>query len=130
MLILFFTKSSFGKSLLEIEDLYNVNEFFQNAVHGIKITSNPKEIIETFQKLKESNKIERIALFLNILNLIILAEKQPLSSFVYRMKYTDGDGKRMGTVIEHAMEHYYEHISLDEIAEKANMSKKCFLPIL
>lgn len=126
MLTLFFTKSSFGKGFFAIADLYNTNEFFQDVVHGIKLTSNRKKIICIFQKLKENNKIERIASFLNILNLIILAEKRPLSSFVYRKKYTDGDGKRMRAVIDHAMEYFYEPISLDEIAEKASMSKNAF----
>ncbi len=126
MLTLFFTQSSFGKNFFKIADLHNLGQIFQDASYGIKIISHRKEITEIFEELKVKNKIERIASLLIILNLIIQAEKQSLSSFVYTKKYTDDDGKRMRAVIEYAMDHFYEPISLEEIAEKASMSKNAF----
>jgi AraC-like DNA-binding protein len=49
-----------------------------------------------------------------------------LSSFVYRKKYTDDEGKRMSAVFEYAIEFFHEAITLEEVAEKANMSKNAF----
>ena len=79
-----------------------------------------------YPKMRAKNKIERIALFLKILNLILQAEKEQLSTFVYRKKYTDAEGKRMNDVFQFAMDHFHEVISLEEISEKANMSKNAF----
>ncbi len=126
MYTLFFTKASFGEDFFELTDLSSTQSFFADAAYGMKITSNQEKIIDIFQKLKGQSKIERIASLLKMLNLILLSEKQPLSSFIYPKKYTDDEGKRMRAVFKHAMEHYNEPISLDTIAEKANLTKNAF----
>jgi AraC-like DNA-binding protein len=126
MYTLFFTKTSFGKDFFSLTDLNNTSQFFKDAIYGMKILSKQNKIIKQFDKLKHQTRIERIASLLKIMNLIIPAKKQPLSSFVYRKKYTDDEGKRMRAVFEHAMEHYDEPISLEAVAEKANMSKNAF----
>ncbi|MGS2737851.1 AraC family transcriptional regulator [Sinomicrobium sp. M5D2P17] len=126
MYTLFFTKTSFGKDFFTIPDLTDTQVFFKEAEYGIKVLSGQKKIIKRFNKLKKESKIERIGSLLKIIHIIIDSEKQPLSSFVYRKKYTDDEGKRMSAVFEHAMEHFNEVISLDTVAEKANMSKNAF----
>lgn len=126
MFTLFFTKTSFGKDFFNISDLLELSQFFKDSIHGIKLLSHQKEIIDYFTKMKNKNRIERIASLLNILNLIIQAEKEQLSSFVYKKKYTDIEGKRMNVVFQYAMDHFNEPISLNEISQKANMSKNAF----
>lgn len=126
MYTLFFTKTSFGKEFFTIPDLTNTQAFFKEAEYGIKLLSRQKKIIKHFNRLKRQSKIERIGSLLKIIDSIMEAGKQPLSSFVYRKKYTDDEGKRMSAVFEHAMEHFSEVISLDTVAEKANMSKNAF----
>lgn len=126
MFTLFFTKDSFGKDFFSLPDLSSANAFFKDATYGMKILSKQPQIIQLFEKLKEQNKIERISSFLKILNIIIYSEKKPLSSFVYRKKYSEDEGKRMRVVFQHALEHFNETISLEVMAEKANMSKNAF----
>lgn len=126
MYTLFFTRNSFGKDFFTLTDLNNTATFFKDAAYGVKVLSNKKKIYKLFNKLKNQTRIERIASLLKIINIIIHSEKQPLSSFVYRKKYTDDEGKRMRAVFEHAMEHFDEAISLETVAEKANMSKNAF----
>lgn len=126
MYTLFFTKNSFGKDFFRLPDLTSTNAFFQESTFGMKILSNQQQIINLFEKLKDQNKIERISSLLNILNIILHSEKQPLSSFVYRKKFTEDEGKRMRAVFEHALERYNEPISLEVMAEKAHMSKNAF----
>lgn len=126
MLTLFFTKISFGKDFFSLNDMSNVDNFFKDSEYGMKILSNQKKIIHHFVKLKKQNKIQRIASFLKIINLIISSEKTPLSSFVYKKKYTDDEGRRMSAVFEYAIKYYHQNITLDEVAEKANMSKNAF----
>lgn len=126
MYTLFFTKNSFGKEFFEISDLNSTHNFFKDAEYGMKVLSFKKKIIKQFNKLKEQNKIEHIATLLHIINLISKSETSALSSFVYKKKYTDDEGKRMNVVFKYAMENYYEPITLEDISEKANMSKNSF----
>lgn len=126
MLTLFFTKTSFGQDFFSLNDMSSVEDFFKDSEYGMKILSNQKKIIHHFIKLKKQNRIQRIASFLKIINIIISSEKTPLSSFVYKKKYTDDEGRRMSAVFEYAIEFYHQNITLEEVAEKANMSKNAF----
>lgn len=125
MYTLFFTKKSFGKDFFNLTDLADVQDFFDESEYGMKIKADAKAF-KWFNKLKNQGKIERIATLLKILNLLIHSKKQPLSSFVYQKKYTDDEGKRMNEVFQYAMNHYHEQISLDQVSEKAHMSKNAF----
>jgi AraC-like DNA-binding protein len=126
MYSLFFTKTSFGKDFFNLSDLSELDQFFNDSEYGIRILSKKRGIIKNFKKLRQLNRIERIASLLKILNIIHQSKNEPLSSFVYRKKYTEFDGKRMNEVFQFAMDHFQESISLDEISEKANMSKNAF----
>ncbi len=123
---LFFDKDSFGKEFFDIPDFESLHAFFDESLYGIKIQSQKKKLIKQFVKLKNQTKVQRIATLLKILDFISKAEKKPLSSFVYRKKYTDDEGKRMNDVFNYVMEKYYNPITLQEISEKANMSKNAF----
>ncbi|MFD2101564.1 AraC family transcriptional regulator [Flagellimonas iocasae] len=126
MYTLFFDYGSFGKDFFKLADLAPTHDFFTLAEHGMKVLSNKDEIIALFNKLSQQNKVEQIASLLLVINEIAKSETQPLSSFVYRKIYSDDEGKRMSNVFKFAMEHYHEQITLDQISEKANMSKNAF----
>jgi len=126
MFTLFFKKTSFGKDFFDLSDLSELEHFFHETEYGIRILSKKRGIIKNFKRLIHLNRIERIASLLKILSIILQSKKEPLSSFVYRKKYTEFDGKRMNEVLQYAMDHFQESISLDEISEKANMSKNAF----
>lgn len=125
MYTLFFTKKSFGKDFFNLTDLADVQQFFEESEYGMKIKASVKTF-KLFNRLKRQNKIERIATLLKLLNALIHNEKQALSSFVYQQKYTDDEGERMNDVFQFAMDHYQERITLDEVAERAFMSKNAF----
>lgn len=126
MLTLFFTRDSFGKGFFEVSDLADLDSFFRETHNGIRVLSRKEEIIRLFLELKHLNRIDRIAYLLRILNLIQQADRERLSSFVYRKKYTDAEGKRMNNVYQYAMANFQDTISLEEVAIRANMSKNAF----
>lgn len=125
MYTLFFTKKSFGKDFFNITDLTGVQKFFDESEYGMKIKANENNY-NLFNQLKYQNKIERIASLLYLLNELVSSEKNPLSSFVYRKKYTEDEGKRMSDVFQYAMDNFQDVISLDDIANIAFMSKNAF----
>jgi len=126
MLTLFFTKNSFGKDFFSLTDMSNVDDFFKKSEYGMKVSSKKEKITLLFLKLGKQNKIQRISSLLKILNYIIFAETSLLSSFVNRKKYTEDEGRRMNDVFEYAISSFDKVISLEEVAEKANMSKNAF----
>ncbi|MEN3324470.1 AraC family transcriptional regulator [Mariniflexile soesokkakense] len=123
---LFFDRNSFGKGFFDLTDLDGLNVFFNQSEYGIRVLSRKKKLIKQFLKLKEQNKVQRIATLLKIIDHVCKAETAALSSFVYKKKYTDDEGKRMNEVFNYAMENYPEPITLEEISEIANMSKNAF----
>ncbi len=126
MLTLFFTKNSFGKDFFNLTDMSNIDDFFKKSEYGMKVLSKKEKIALSFFKLSKQNKIQRISSLLKILNQIIFAETSPLSSFVNRKKYTEDEGRRMNDVFEYAISSFNEAITLEEVAEKANMTKNAF----
>ena len=126
MLTLFFTKNSFGKDFFSLTDMSNVDDFFKKSEYGMKVLSKKEKITLLFLKLGKQNKIQRISSLLKILNYIIFAKTSPLSSFVNRKKYTEDEGRRMNDVFEYAISSFDKVISLEEVAEKANMTKNAF----
>ncbi|MER3317903.1 MAG: AraC family transcriptional regulator [Allomuricauda sp.] len=123
---LFFDQDSFGKDFFRLTDLSSIQNFFDKSEFGMLIHSRKRNIIPLFHALSHQNKVEQIASLLMIINQINKSKTTPLSSFVYRKSYTDDEGKRMSKVYDYVMEHYQDPITLDEIAEKANMSKNAF----
>jgi len=123
---LFFNKNSFGEHFFDLADMVSTKPFFQGSEYGMRVLSNKQKITKQFKKLPHQNKIERIATLLKIINLISIAETNSLSSFVYKKKYTDDEGKRMNDVFKYAMEKFHEPITLEEIAGQAHMNKNSF----
>tara|TARA_E500000318_G_scaffold43577_1_gene41380 strand:- start:1469 stop:2311 length:843 start_codon:yes stop_codon:yes gene_type:complete len=123
---LFFDQDSFGKDFFQLTDLSSIQNFFDKSEFGMLIHSRKRNIIPLFHALSHQNKVEQIASLLMIINQINRSKTAPLSSFVYRKNFTDDEGKRMSKVYDYVMERYHEPITLDEIAEKANMSKNAF----
>ncbi|SEP98443.1 transcriptional regulator, AraC family [Hyunsoonleella jejuensis] len=123
---LFFDKESFGKHFFDLPDMEIISDFFNESEYGMKILTPKHKLIELFLKLKDQNKVQRISSLLRIIDLITKADKTPLSSFVYKKKYTDDEGKRMNDVFNYAMENYMEPITLEEISKIANMSRNAF----
>lgn len=123
---LFFNKNSFGSEFFDLPDLKSTNLFFNRAEYGMKILSKKRKIIKQFRKLKNKSKIEQVSILLKILNYIDNSEFSELSSFLYKNKYSDDEGKRMSKVFDFALENYFEPITLEDIAAHANMSKNAF----
>ena len=126
MYSLFFTKSSFGKDFFNLSDLTGVENFFKKSDHGMKIASQQDLLYKKFKMLKGQNRMQRLATFLQILDILIHAESTPLSSFIYQKPYSDDEGKRMNDVLQFTLDNFQENIALEEVAEKANMSKNAF----
>ncbi|MBJ6367736.1 AraC family transcriptional regulator [Snuella sedimenti] len=126
MLTLFFTKTAFGTHFFNLEELHELEPFFKRAAHGFKVTSNKAAMRDLFFKLETASKLNRFIILLELLKIASTAPYKSLSSFIYDKKYTDVEGKRMRDVFEYTMTNYHKEISLEAIANIANMTKNAF----
>ena len=126
MVTLFFHKNGFGRDFFELEELREVLPFFKKSLHGFKVASSKRRIISLFQNLENAKKIRRFIILLELLKLISRSNYSYLSSYINEKGFTDTEGKRMQDVFDYTMTHFKEDISLDTIAEVANMTKNAF----
>jgi len=126
MLTLFFTESSFGDGFFHLHELNELIPFFKRTKHGFKITSNKKKISKLFLNLKGASRFDRFLILLDLLKIGSISNYKSLSSFIYQKKYNDIEGKRMQDVFDYTMGSYTQDISLEKIADVANMTKNAF----
>lgn len=126
MFTLFFSKSSFGPHFFELEELKALQPFFKRSKHGFKVTSKQNAVKALFFQLENASKLNRFLILFQLLKLISTTNYKSLSSFVYDKKFTDNEGSRMRNVFEYTMDHFKSEITLDTVAEVANMTKNAF----
>jgi AraC-like DNA-binding protein len=126
MLTLFFTKNSFGKLFFDLIEMRELESIFKRIASGIQLEDHIDEIKGLFLGLEKESNLERFISFLNILKHISKAKTKSLSSFIYSRRYTDDEGERMSNVMNHAISNYNRNITLNEIANVANMTPNAF----
>jgi len=126
MLTLFFTETAFGNDFFKLEELKEFSTFFKRSKQGFKVISHKKTLKDLFFQLENATKLRRFILLLELLQVISKANYKSLSSFIYDKTYTDIEGRRMRDVFEYTMTNYSTSISLNTIAEVANMTKNAF----
>lgn len=126
MVTLFFHKNAFGTHFFELEELKEVLPFFKKSLHGFKVSSSKKSIIRLFQNLEKASKLDRFIVLLELLKLISKSSYTSLSSFINAKAYSDNEGKRMQDVFDFTITNFNDYISLDTIANIANMTNNAF----
>jgi AraC-like DNA-binding protein len=126
MITLFFTKQSFGDSFFNLEELKEIQPFFERSKYGFKPQSHIEEMKNLFLKLEKASKLNRFIILLQLLNYMVRSDYTSLSSFVYDKKYSLVEGDRMRNVFEFTLNNYSEDISLDAVSKVANMTKNAF----
>ena len=79
-----------------------------------------------FFEVENSTKLNRFITLLQLLKITSKCNYKSLSSFIYDKKYSDNEGNRMRNVFEYTMNNFEKDITLDTIAEVANMTKNAF----
>lgn len=126
MITLFFTKECFGNDFFNLDELTELQIFFKRTKHGFKISSNQDSIISLFNSIKTATKLERFIILLQILKLLATSNYKSLSSFIYEKNFSEIEGERMRDVFKYTMSNYEKDISLESVANVANMTKNAF----
>lgn len=126
MVSLFFTETSFGKTFFELEELMELQVFFNRAKQGFKVTSNHEKIIALFNDIETATKLERFIILMQLLKHVVNSDYKSLSSFIYEKNYSVVEGERLRDVFDYTMNNYHQDITLDAVANVANMTKNAF----
>ncbi len=126
MLSLFFTKDSFGKDFFGLSELRSLETLFRQIESGIKMQGGQSEIKSLFLEIKNASPLERLILFLKLLQHIHMSPSAPLASYVSTRSYTETEGERMNNVLNHTVNHFGREVTLQEIAEIAHLTPNAF----
>lgn len=126
MVSIFFSKNSYGENFFNLPEFEHFQYFFNNAILGYQVHSNKKDISQQLSKIQKLNKFEQFKSFLEVMNLIAIADKRKLSSLINLKKYAGDEGKRMSDIFQYSMENFHKEVSLHDVANIANMTPNAF----
>lgn len=126
MSTVFFSKNSYGEHFFDLPEFEHFQNFFNNAILGYEVLSNKEELNLLLYNIKSLSKYEQFTSFLEILNIISSAQKRKLSSMINLKKYAGDEGKRMSDIFKYTMDNFHKEITLNEVADIANMTPNAF----
>jgi len=126
MISLFFTRESFGAGFFDLADVEELKRFFKYSVEGFQLISHQIEVGQMIRQFPKLDKLSRFIQLLQLLKLLINADKKILTHFVYQKKISDRDGHRMQAVFDYVINNFEREITLDTISGKAYMSPNAF----
>lgn len=123
---IFFNGEEVIKQMSYFMEFEKLKQTIEDTKNGLRIFSKKNKIKKTILKMSAQKDTNKLVLFFKLLKYIESAKKSPLCNFIYEKKITDTEGKRMQMVFEYVMNNFDKKISLEEIANIANMTKNAF----
>jgi AraC-like DNA-binding protein len=125
---LYFDFQALGESLLELEEFSGLLQWQQHIKGCYRIVRETKsKILETLNDIAEKEGLNKILAALNTLNYLQKRENLLLlNKLIPHKDYTETEGKRMGKVMSYILSESRHTISLQEVADIANLSKEAF----
>ncbi len=126
MISLFFTPNSYGDGFFERPEFHSFRNFFDSVKPGFRLTSNTLEMGQKMIEMTQQDSLERFLSFIELLHQISKSELDILSSVIHRKKFSENDGKRMRKIMEYTLQNFHKGLTVQEVAEIANMSPNAF----
>ena len=126
---IFFDFQALGKAMEEIEDLQELKKFHDRTGTCFRVLGESREkVIRIFEDFGQSSGLNRLQLAFQLLALVQndSADLQTLNQNPINLSFSERDGNRMDQVIQFLLKERNRPISLQEAADKANMSKEAF----
>jgi AraC-like DNA-binding protein len=127
-MILRFRLDFLGKPWLQIPEMREVKQLFEDAAHGIsfsQITSD--RVTPILQKMHLARGIEQVIDFLELFKILAQAKDgRSLSTKIFGESKPMNDSDRMNQVLGYIHKHLQENITLETVANLANMNATAF----
>lgn len=113
-----------SKLFPEIRELL---QFIQNAERGIRVKDDfsPK-MISAFERVFETNGLKRLNSFFELLHLFGHEESIAYLNELPQKSVKEAEGRRLDDIFRFTLENFGRRITLEEVAEVANMNKASF----
>ncbi|HLP37247.1 AraC family transcriptional regulator [Lacibacter sp.] len=127
-LSLFFNPAQFYETVLALPETKPIRRFIEQTNSGLKISAAAtKKILVEMQQVQQAKQAYRLSYFIQLLQTLSNSRgNRVLSSASTIYSISDTEGLRMNDVYRYTMEHYTEHISLEQIAAVAHLTVQAF----
>ncbi len=127
-IVVYFNKDIFGPAFYELKEAHKINSLFEKAKKGLSITGKTnKQIAKKLEKLVLKQDFEIIIGLFEILSLLSATTD---FDFINNETYTPTNDSfkkdRLSDVYQYVKENYKKEISLDEVAQIANLTPTSF----
>lgn len=126
MISLFFMKTGYGEHFFDMPEFKDLDSFFSNSALGFKLDFPSTELSDMIQTLPGISKLQLFITFFEILRLMNQSSVSTFSSAIHHKIYGEEEGNRMRNIFGYTLDHFDKSISLNEIAQIANMTPNAF----
>ena len=125
---LFFDENTLGKEFWMQTELSSFHSFFNNSQSGFRLLGDKQmQIQKLLLSLKEADGIEKLGLFIQVLNVLNSGKEMiPLSKTHPHKTIKSFDGNRLNRIISFTFKESQRNLMLSEIAGIANMTVEAF----
>lgn len=126
--VIHFLEDLWGDKFLELSENKILRDLYKKAKQGILLTGKTKnKVIEIIDKMLIEKDMKRVVSLLEVLEIIAVStECSFLSSIVALNNYNDAEAKRINDIYQYSLANFKKKITLDEIADVANISSNSF----
>lgn len=127
-IVIHFDEDFLGKSFFQLPEMKKVRQLFKSAQQGLQMEGKVRQqIAEKMALMLDLSPARRLTELLNVLILLSQSEEtRLLASPGFVQTYGRSEAERLDPVFAYLMQHFTEHVSLDEVAAMANMSPQSF----
>jgi AraC-like DNA-binding protein len=127
-LSLFFNPIQFNETVLALPETKPIKRFIEQTNSGLKIpAASAKKIMAEMTQVQQAKQAYRLSSFIQLLQTLSNSKGNGiLSSASHAYSISDTEGLRMNDVYRYTMEHYTDHISLEQIASVAHLTVQAF----
>ncbi|RRA98112.1 AraC family transcriptional regulator [Larkinella rosea] len=126
---IFFDLERIPKAFLELPEMGLISRFLKTIQNGLQLP--PKHAIQVggvIKKLKNKSSLERLLAVIKLFQYFSKEVKEWKSLHTGFLSYpiSDSEGIRMNDIFQFTLDHYAENITLDRIADIANITPHAF----
>ena len=125
---IFFRRDALANTLFSPPELGAVNQLLQEAKHGVRIRlQGPNALTERMEALPRLRPFEQLMVLLTTLDFLAdHPQREVLSTMTYERPRRPDDHQRLDQVFSYLLEQYASPITLNEIADIANLAPGAF----
>lgn len=127
-IVVYFNKDIFGPAFYELKEAQKINSLFEKAKKGLSITGKTNKLIA--KKLEQLVVKQDFEVIIGLFEILSILSATTDIDFINSESYTPTNDSfkkdRLSDVYQYVKENYKKEISLDEVAQIANLTPTSF----